>query len=155
VRDAEVHREVDEKAAGEAEIRCSSGSSTRGGRARAQEAQAGPTKGLQHADGRRQEQIKEAMEYRLMGYTYRQIAERMEVAHLTAYKCVAEGLADITQETAEELRRVMMEQCHPTIQKLMSQMDETAPREVLDGIFKVQAQQMKRQRGGRHRPHQG
>ena len=52
------------------------------------------------------------MEYHLMGYTYRQIAEQMEVASSTAYKWVAEGLADITQETAEELRRVMMEQCH-------------------------------------------
>lgn len=68
------------------------------------------------AEIERQEQIKEAMEYRLMGYTYRQIAEQMEVAPSTAYKWVAEGLADITQETAEELRRVMMEQCHQIIQ---------------------------------------
>ena len=33
------------------------------------------------------------MEYRLMGYTYRQIAEQMNVAPSTAYKWVAEGLA--------------------------------------------------------------
>jgi transposase-like protein len=83
------------------------------------------------------------MEYRLMGNTYRQIAEQMEVAPSTAYKWVAEGLADITQETAEELRRVMMEQCHQIIQKLMPLMDETARRDVLDDILKVQAQQMK------------
>jgi len=95
------------------------------------------------AEIERQEQIKEAMEYRLMGYTYRQIAEQMEVAPSTAYKWVAEGLADITQETGEELRRVMMEQCHQIIQKLMPLMDETAPRDVLDGILKVQQQQMK------------
>src|SRR5262245_16197289 len=88
------------------------------------------------AEIERQEQIKEAMEYRLMGYTYRQIAEQMEVAPSTAYKWVAEGLADITQETGEELRRVMMEQCHQIIQKLMPLMDETAPGDVLDGILK-------------------
>src|SRR5215510_14151617 len=57
--------------------------------------------------------------------------------------CVSGGLADISQETAEELRRVMMEQCHQIIQKLMPLMDVTAPRDVLDGILKVQQQQMK------------
>jgi hypothetical protein len=93
------------------------------------------------AEIERQEQIKEAMEYRLMGYTYRQIAEQMQVAPF--YKWVAEGLAEITQETAEELRRVMIEQCQQIIQKLMPLMDQTAPRGVLDGILKVQAQQMK------------
>ena len=70
---------------------------------------------------------------------------------------------------------MMMEQCHQIIQKLMPLMDETAPRDVLDGILKVQAQQMKlagvlqgngisgvdrqagrwQQRGGYHRAHQG
>jgi hypothetical protein len=83
------------------------------------------------------------MEYRLMGYTYRQIAEQMEVAPSTTYKWVSEGLANITQETAEELRRLMMEQCHQIIQKLMPLMDETAPQDILDGILKVQQQQMK------------
>ena len=53
------------------------------------------------------------------------------------------GLAPITQEAAEELRRVMMEQCHQIIQKLMPLMDETAPKDILDGILKVQQQQMK------------
>jgi hypothetical protein len=47
-------------------------------------------------------------------------------------------LAAITQETAEELRRVMMVQYHQIIQRLMQLMDETAPRDVLDGILKVQ-----------------
>jgi hypothetical protein len=51
-------------------------------------------------------------------------------------------LAAITQETAEELRRVMT-QCHQIIQKLMPLMDETAPKDILDGILKVQQQQMK------------
>ena len=63
-----------------------------------------------------------------MGYTYRQIAEQMNVAPSTAYKWVAEGLAEITQETAEELRRVMFEQCHQIMQKLMPLVDETALR---------------------------
>jgi transposase-like protein len=63
------------------------------------------------------------MEYRLMGYTYRQIAEQMDVAPSTVYKWVL-GLAAITQETAEELRRVMMEECHQIIPKLMPLMDE-------------------------------
>src|SRR5215468_5628302 len=89
--------------------RSSGGSGTRGGRAGAEEAQAGSAKGYNtpKAEIERQEQIKEAMEYRLMGYTYRLIAEQMEVAPSTAYKWVVEALADITQETAEELRRVM------------------------------------------------
>ena len=79
------------------------------------------------AEIERQEHIKEAMEYRLMGYTYRQIAEQMNVAPSTSYKWVAHGLAEITQETAEELRRVMFEQCHQIVQKLMPLVDETAP----------------------------
>jgi transposase-like protein len=95
------------------------------------------------AEIRRQEQIKDAMEYRRMGYTYRQIAEQMELAPSTTYKWVSEGLASITQETAEELRRVMMEQCHQIIQKLMPLMDETALKDILDCILKVQQQQMK------------
>ena len=95
------------------------------------------------AEVERQERIKEAMEYRLMGYTYRQIAEQMDAAPSTVYKWISAGLAAITQGTAEELRRVMMEQCHQIIQKLMPLMDETAPRDALDGILKVQQQQMK------------
>jgi DNA-directed RNA polymerase specialized sigma24 family protein len=93
------------------------------------------------AEVERQEHIKEAMEYRLLGYTYRQIAEQMEVAPSTAYKWVSAGLADITPETAEELRRVMFEQCHQIIQKLMPLVDD--PRDVVDSILKVQQQQMK------------
>jgi hypothetical protein len=42
----------------------------------------------------------------------------------------------ITQ-TVEQLRRVMMEGNSPL-------MDETAPKDILDGILKVQQQQMKR-----------
>ena len=95
------------------------------------------------AEIERQEQIKEAMEYRLIGYTYRQIAEQMNVAPSTAYKWVAEGLAEITQATAEELRRVMFEQCHQIMQKLMPLVDDTAPRDVIDSILKVQDRQMK------------
>jgi hypothetical protein len=95
------------------------------------------------AEIERQENIKEAMEYRLMGYTYRQIAEEMNVAPSTAHKWVAAGLADIPRETAEELRTMMMEQCNTIMQKLMPLMDETAPKDILDGILKVQSQQMK------------
>jgi len=42
----------------------------------------------------------------------------------------------ITQETVEQLRRVMMEGSSPL-------MDETAPKDILGGILKVQQQQMK------------
>jgi monovalent cation:H+ antiporter-2, CPA2 family len=80
------------------------------------------------AEIERQEQIKEAMEYRLIGYTSADRRE-MNVAPSTAYKWVAEVLAEITQETAEELRRVMFEQCHQIMQKLMPLVDETAPRD--------------------------
>jgi hypothetical protein len=62
---------------------------------------------------------------------------------LDCLQVVPAGLAAITQETAEELRRVMMEQCHQIIQKLMPLMDETALRDALDGILTVQQQQMK------------
>jgi plasmid maintenance system antidote protein VapI len=95
------------------------------------------------AEVERQKQIKEAMEYRLIGYTYRQIAEQMNVAPSTVYKWVSAGLAAITQETAEELRRVMFEQCHQIMQKLMPLVDETAPRDVIDSILKVHDRQMK------------
>jgi hypothetical protein len=78
-----------------------------------------------------------------MGYMYRQIAEEMNVAPSTAHKWVSAGLADIPRETAEELRTMMMEQCNTIMQKLMPLMDETAPKDILDGILKVQAQQMK------------
>jgi hypothetical protein len=58
----------------------------------------------------------------------------MDVAPSTVYKWVSAGLAAITQETAEELRRVMVEPCHQIIRKLMSLMDEDVPKDVLDGI---------------------
>jgi hypothetical protein len=61
----------------------------------------------------------------------------------TVYKWVSAGLAAITQETAEKLHRVMMEQYHQIIQKLMPLIDETALKNILDGILKVQQQQMK------------
>ena len=38
---------------------------------------------------------------------------------------------------------MMMEQCNTIMQKLMPLMDETAPKDILDGILKVQSQQMK------------
>jgi hypothetical protein len=38
---------------------------------------------------------------------------------------------------------MMMEQCNTIMQKLMPLMDETASKDILDGILKVQAQQMK------------
>ena len=38
---------------------------------------------------------------------------------------------------------MMMEQYHQLIQKLMPLIDETAPKDILDGIRKVQQQQMK------------
>jgi hypothetical protein len=146
VRDAEAQREVDEKSDAEEQTSPPAQETI--------EAQApevdkpapkkrkqGRRKGYNtpKADIERQEQIKEAMEYRLIGYTYRQ----MNVAPSTAYKWVAEGLAEITQETAEELRRVMFEQCHQIMQKLMPLVDETAPRDVIDSILKVQDRQMK------------
>jgi transposase len=150
VRDAEAQREVDEKSDAEEQTSPPAQETI--------EAQApevdkpapkkrkqGRRKGYNtpKAEIERQEQIKEAMEYRLIGYTYRQIAEQMNVAPSTAYKWVAEGLAEITQETAEELRRVMFEQCHQIMQKLMPLVDETAPRDVIDSILKVQDRQMK------------
>ena len=65
------------------------------------------------------------------------------MAPLTVYKWVSAGLAAITRETAEEVHRVMMEQYHQIIRKLMPLIDETAPKDILDGILKVQQQQMK------------
>jgi hypothetical protein len=64
----------------------------------------------------------------------------MDVAPSTVYKWVSAGLPSITQQTAEESRRVMMEQCHQIIQKLMPLMDETAPKDILGGILKVRQQ---------------
>jgi transposase len=95
------------------------------------------------AEVERQEHIKEAMEYRLMGYTYRQIAEQMDAAPSTVYKWI---LGRPGRDHAGDRRgacRVMMEQCHQIIQKLMPLMDETAPKDILGGILKVQQQQMK------------
>jgi hypothetical protein len=37
----------------------------------------------------------------------------------------------------------MMERCHQIMQKFLPLMDETAPKDILDGILKVQQQQMK------------
>ena len=83
------------------------------------------------------------MGYRLMGYTHRQIAKQMDWRPRLSTSGVSAGLPSITQQTAEESRRVMMEQCHQIIQKLMPLMDETAPKDILGGILKVRQQQMK------------
>jgi Putative ATPase subunit of terminase (gpP-like) len=95
------------------------------------------------AEVERQEHIKEAMEYRLMGYTYRQIAEQMDAAPSTVYKWI---FGRPGRDHAGDRRgacRVMMEQCpsdHPEAKPLM---DETAPKDILDGILRVQQQQIK------------
>ena len=119
VRDAEAQREVDETSAAEEQTTPPAQETVEDQAPEVDEPapKKKRTQGRQKgyntpkAEIERQEQIKEAMEYRLIGYTYRQIAEQMNVATSTAYKWVAEGLAEITQETAEELRRVMFEQC--------------------------------------------
>lgn len=51
----------------------------------------------------------EAMGFRLQGYTYEQISEAMKCSRTYAYKLVAEGLAAIPVENAEELRRIESE----------------------------------------------
>jgi len=101
VRDAEAQREVDENAAGDAEIRpeveeAPVDQAPEVDEPASKKRKQGRQKGYNtpKAEIERQKEIKEAMEYRRMGYTYRQIAEQMEVAPSTAYKWVAEGLAN-------------------------------------------------------------
>jgi hypothetical protein len=48
----------------------------------------------------------------------------------TAYKRVAEGLVKITQETAEEWRRVTFALCHQIVRTLMPLVHETVPSDV-------------------------
>jgi len=95
------------------------------------------------AEVERQEHIKEAMEYRLMGYTYRQIAEQMDAAPSTVYKWI---FGRPGRDHAGDRRgacRVMMEQCPSDHPEAMPLMDETAPKDILDGILRVQQQQIK------------
>ena len=91
------------------------------------------------AEIERQQHIKEAMECRLMGYTYRQIAEQMSVAPSTAYKWAPRAW----RRSRRKPPRSMFEQCHQIMQKLMPLVDETALRDVIDSILKVQDRQMK------------
>jgi hypothetical protein len=48
----------------------------------------------------------------------------------TAYERVAEGLVEITQETAEEWRRVTFALCHQIVRTLMPLVHETVPSDV-------------------------
>lgn len=53
---------------------------------------------------KRQERIKEAMEYRLIDYTYEEIGEQMGCDPTTALRYVEEGMLQIIQEPAEKVR---------------------------------------------------
>ena len=101
VRDAEAQREVDEKSVAEEQTSPPAEETLEDQGPEVDEPapkkrKLGRQKGYNtpKAEIERQEQIKEAREYRLMDYTYRRIADQKNVAPLTAYKWVAEGLAE-------------------------------------------------------------
>ena len=81
----------------------SNGKGTRGGRTKG-DAKPG-------AEVRRAERIAEAMDYRVQGYTFRQIADAMKISPSTAYDYVKRGLKGIIEESAEELIGVFKVQC--------------------------------------------
>jgi len=56
----------------------------------------------------------------------------------TAYGLVMEGIAAIPAEQAEELRRLVLDQCDQLMQRLMPLLED-APLDVLDHILQVQA----------------
>jgi hypothetical protein len=57
----------------------------------------------------------------------------------TAHKRVAEGLVEITQETAEGWRRVTVEQCYQIVPTLMTPVDEAPPSNVTASCRREQA----------------
>lgn len=143
VLDAEAVREADEtQAAAEELVRLEDGdemSPTDGKR------RAGRKKGdaTPQAEIERQEKIKEALDYRKLGYTYREIAEEMGCAPSTAHKWVEEGLQAIPRESAEAVLGMMVQQCEAIMPKLMNALDDTAPKDIIDNILKVQSHMLK------------
>ena len=88
------------------------------------------------AQTRRQEYIREALDYRRQGLMYQQIAEQMQVSLATAYRWVQQGLAAISTEAAKELGTLLL-------QRLVPLLDDADPREVVDRILKAQARVMR------------
>lgn len=92
---------------------------------------------------KRQEKIKEALDYRITGYTYREIADAMGCAPSTAHKWVEKGLAAIPRESVEAVLTAMLVQCDNIMSKLMPALDDTAPKDIIENILKVQGQMLK------------
>lgn len=113
----------------------SNGKGTKGGRTKG-DARPG-------AEVRRAERIAEAMDYRVQGYTYRQIADAMKISPSTAYDYVRRGLKGIVEESAEELLGVFKVQCQTIMQQLMPMLVDGAPTDIIQNILKVQNQWMR------------
>lgn len=59
----------------------------------------------------RQKKIAEAMELRLIGYSYPKIAEELGVDVSTAFRYVDEGMAQIIREPAEKVLQMELDRC--------------------------------------------
>lgn len=102
----------------------------------------GPQKGDANpgAETKCQEKVKKALDYRRTGHTYREVAEAMGCAPSTARKWAEEDVAAIPRESAKVVLANMLDQCDMIMSKLMPALDDTAPKDIVKSVLKVQNQ---------------
>lgn len=90
------------------------------------------------AELRRQEKIAEALEYRSQGFNYRQIGEAMGVAHTTARNYVEQGMREMIEEPAEEVRQMTLHRLDLMMTKVFGEFISSGDIVLIDPILKLQ-----------------
>ncbi len=86
---------------------------------------------------RLREKQKEALDYRRMGYSYRQIAEQMDEATSTVSRWVREAVREIGEEEASDVRALMLERLDWMLSETMSLMQESFEPALIDTVLKL------------------
>ena len=94
-------------------------------------------------DIERAEKIKEALDYRKMGYSYAEIAEQMNIGRTTAFDLVKARIAMIPKESAEDVRELELARLDGILSKLMEILEDAPEMGVIDMVFKVQDRRAK------------
>ena len=74
----------------------------------------------------RAEKMREALNYRRLGYSFQQISETLEVSVSTAHRWYAEALSAIPRQEADEIRREMLHRLDSMMVGLMRNVEDDA-----------------------------
>jgi hypothetical protein len=86
--------------------------------------------------------VAEAMQYRIMGYTFEQIGDQLGVTRQAAHQMVLEGLAATLQEPSDELRTLEVSRLDQMLVKVYEDAVKGDIR-AIDSVLKIQERRAK------------